>query len=388
MYPLTLGLVIENKQLQDEVHGCLGDLPLRVVLQQADAGDPGVLAERVERMRPDLVLIDVTNPKTPLEEIVRQVRATSVAPLVIALHTSAEPATILSALRAGANEFLYTPLAVNLRSALERFSHERMASQRANARGGGKVAGFLSAKGGCGATMLACHAAVEIQRQTSAKVLLADLDVEAGLVGFLMKSKSPYSILDAYQNLHRLDTSYWKALVYSNGIPDLEIVAAPPRGAQQLPGEEQVRTVLRFARMQYPWTVVDLGRSLTHAAMIAMDELDYTCLVTTLDIPALHRAKQIIQTVLDSGYGRQRLHVILNRMPKRVEITLEELERMLGVPIYATLPNDYEALSESYADGKLLPSASPLNRQIAKFAGKLAGVDEQQKKKRTFSIFG
>ena len=57
-------------------------------------------------------------------------------------------------------------------------------------------------------------------------MLLADLDVSAGMVAFLMKSVSPYSVADALNNVDRLDSSYWKALV-SNGIPGLEVISAP-----------------------------------------------------------------------------------------------------------------------------------------------------------------
>ena len=70
---------------------------------------------------------------------------------------------------------------------------------------------------------------MELGRAGGRKVLLADFDMDAGMVGFLMKVKSPYSILDAINNLHRLDASYWKALV-SNGIPGL----GDHRGARRL----------------------------------------------------------------------------------------------------------------------------------------------------------
>ena len=65
----------------------------------------------------------------------------------------------------------------------------------------------------------------ELGRQNQ-KVLLADLDLDAGMVAFITKTKAVYSILDAVNNLHRLDISYWKALV-SNGIPGVEIVSSP-----------------------------------------------------------------------------------------------------------------------------------------------------------------
>jgi len=60
--------------------------------------------------------------------------------------------------------------------------------------------------------------------------------------------KSPYSILDAINNLHRLDASYWKALV-SNGIPGLEIIPSPSSLASRVqPKQEQLRHVIGFLR--------------------------------------------------------------------------------------------------------------------------------------------
>ena len=88
--------------------------------------------------------------------------------------------------------------------------------------------GFCPPRAAAAPPRIACHAAVELGRENGRKVLLADFDVDAGIVSFLMKVKSPYSILDAINNLHRLDASYWKALV-SNGIPGLEIIPAPAR---------------------------------------------------------------------------------------------------------------------------------------------------------------
>ena len=48
--------------------------------------------------------------------------------------------------------------------------------------------------------------------------------------------------------------------------------------------------------------------------MAALEEIDEACLVTTLEVPALHQCKQIIQTLLDSGYGKSRIRLILNRV--------------------------------------------------------------------------
>jgi len=386
MYPLTIGLAIENRELWEQTQSCLAGLPFRVIVEHQDTADLTVFFERLERMRPDVVLVDISGRRTPLENLVASIRQAIGDPMIIALNAVADPDSILSALRAGINEYLYPPLKEPLRKALEKWSNER--SRKAQTvKGGGKCFGFLSAKGGCGATTIVAHVAAELGRQGQ-RVLLADLDLEAGLIGFITKTKAVYSILDAVNNLHRLDASYWKALV-SNGIPGVEIIAsAPALAAKQQPRDEQIRHVLAFARPQYDWTLLDLGRSLGRVAMAALEEVDEVCLVTTLEVPALHQSKQIVQTLLDSGFGKARIQLILNRSPKRLDITPGELERMLGVGIFATVPNNYAELYETYAEGRMLNRNSDLGRSLTQLASRLTGVEQEKVVKKKFGLFG
>jgi pilus assembly protein CpaE len=307
--------------------------------------------------------------------------------LVVALHKSSDPETILSAIRAGADEYLYPPLSANLNKALDRLVG-RTRKRHSENLNGGKTLGFFSAKGGCGATTIACHTAVELARQTGQEILLADLDLDAGLVGFLMKSKSRYSILDAMANTHRLDINYWRALI-SNGMPRLQVVRAPGATAhREEPRIEDVHTVLRFVRFQYDWTLVDLGRGLNPLVLSALDEVDQAFLVTTLDVPALHQVQQIVRNLLDIGYGRDRLRLLLNRVPKAPDVMPGELEGLLGIPVFAMLPDDHGAIYEAYAEGHLVPASSYLGRHLTKLAASIAGVQEQPQGRKKFSIFG
>jgi pilus assembly protein CpaE len=387
MYPLTIGLAIENRDLWEQAQSCLSDLPFRIIVEHQDIGDVSNFLDRLERMRPDVVLIDISGWKEPLEGLVASIRGAIGDPLIIALNNTADSDAILASMRAGINEYLFPPLQETLRRALEKRSAERSRRRDAGAKAGGKSFAFFSAKGGCGATTLITHVAAELGRQNQ-RVLLADLDLDSGMVGFITKTKSVYSILDAVNNLHRLDIHYWKALV-SNGIPGVEIVSAPlALASKQQIKDEQVRHVLAFARPHYDCTLVDLGRSLSHIAMAALEEIDEACLVTTLEVPALHQSKQIIQTLLDSGYGKNRIRLILNRAPKRLDITPGELEKMLGVPIFCMIPNDYPELYETYAEGRMLNRNSELGKQIARLAVKLASLEEEKTGKKRFALFG
>lgn len=385
MYPLSIAIAIENASLREQVQDVLRDLPIRVVAEQPEMAGLASFLHQLERASAQAVLLDVACLRDPVEDAVRRLRAAAPDAMIVALDTTAEAEAILAAFRAGVNEYICPPLEANLKRALEWKSGEQR--RREGTRHGARTLAFFSAKGGCGATTIACHVALELGRREQ-KALLADFDLEAGMVAFLTRARSPYSVLDALNNIHRLDLSYWKALV-SNGIPNVEIVSAPVAVAsRQMPRQDQVRHVLGFVRLHYDWTVVDLGRSLNPVTMNALEEIDDACLVTTLEIPALHQAKQIAETLLSSGYSRNHLRLIVNRAPKRMDIAERELEKMIGVPVYAAIPNNYPELYQCYSEGKLLARGSRLGQHIAELTRKLAGVDEESKPRKRFALFG
>ena len=384
MRPLTLGTVVANQQMAMEIRDCLRELPVRILIEQSEITDWGSFLDKLERLRPEAVLLELPYIPEPIDEAIRRIRRTAGSPAVVAVHTKADPETILGAIRAGATEYLYPPISENLVKALERISVEREPDSTGTRRG--RIVGFFSAKGGCGATTVACHVAVELQQLTKQQILLADFDLDSGIIGFLMKCKSQYTVLDAVSNINRLDLSYWKALI-SNGTPGLEIISAPASAsARQTAEVERLQTVLNFARGHYDWLVVDLGRSVSRATLVALEEVDETFLVTTADVPALYRAKHVVRTLLDAGCSRDHLHLVLNRLSKRTEVTRSEIQDMLGVPVSFTLPDEQEALYEAYTEGHLLPAKNPLARQIGGIARKLTGNPEPKKMFSGFAL--
>ena len=384
MFVTTAGLVVETKELWEELQKCLQDAPLRVVFEQPQIQDWSGFADKLQRLAPDIVFLDVSAMKEA-GEAVRRIRGLPPNPAVFVLNTKADAAAVLEAIRAGAHEYLLPPFGDALRVALERVASDRH-SRLQPVRPGAKVLGFFSSKGGCGATTIACHTAMELPQQTQGKVLMVDLDLDAGLVSFLMKTRSPYSLLDAAQNVHRLDTSYWSALV-ANGIPNVETLTAPTGAASKLGVQpEQLEKLFYFVRSQYDWIVLDLGRGLNPMTLACLQNCDQAYLVTTAELPALHQTQQLLNRLSASGLGSDRLRVVLNRPPKRMDVSLSELEKMLGRQVYYVVPNDYHGLNESIVEGKLAPPASVLGKSFAGLARKIAGVSELPR--RRLSIFG
>ena len=150
MYPIAVAVVVESGEIRKELLLALEALAIPTVLDLPEIPTewPSFL-ERLDRVKPDVILLDITRLADPLDEVIANLRSASSRPAVFALHTAAEPETILNALRAGASEYLFPPIQGALKSALERLAKSHEGSQEKLASGG-KIIGFLSAKGGCG----------------------------------------------------------------------------------------------------------------------------------------------------------------------------------------------------------------------------------------------
>jgi pilus assembly protein CpaE len=389
MYSFTIGLLVSTPDLWEEIQAAIQNLPLRVAFEMAAMDSASVLVDKVDRYRPDILLVDATAQEGRLAELVGAVRSSTAAPRVVVLDVASDPQRILAAMRAGASEYVYPPFADALKEALERLSGEFDVRARDAAElQKGRAFGFLSAKGGCGATTLACHAAVELHTLTRKEAILADLDLGSGLIRFLMQSKTRYSVLDAMRNVDRLDRSYWEGLV-SNGHPGLEVLSGPlDESTRELPQVHDIRHVLRFARSHYPWLVADLGHGLNPLTWQAVEEIDELVLVSTMEIPALHRAKTIARQLRDAGFDKERLRFVLNRVPRKNEVRTEELESALGLKVFDTVPNDYRALEEAYGEGRLLNSDHALRQRISGIVAKLTGTQQNSRPRGRFKIFG
>ena len=368
MMPLTAALVISSRPLWEQTHACIQSLPVRIALEQNEPDDAEALLDRIERHRADVVLLEAKSLALPLEEFIARLHNTASQPAVFVLHSEASPQHILEALHAGASEYLFPPLTDSLREAFERLSITRAKSSNAPSSGLGRIFGFISAKGGCGATTFACHVAVEVARQTKQPVLLADFDVEAGLIRFILKAKTTYSGRDALANMHRMDSSYWHALVSKHG-EYLEVIPAPDDLAAKRPaGAQEMAHLMRFIRSMYPITVVDFGRHVSQAALDSLPELEALHLLTTLELDTLGHAGDCVRTVEERGYAPGRLKVLLNRVGERGLPDPQGVEKFLGAAPAGAFSSDPVALYDAWAEGQMLESNSKLGRELAALA--------------------
>lgn len=373
--------MIKRAELLAEAERCCQELARHTIVETHDCQSwPGFL-EWLGQTRPQVLLIDVEHFQNNVEERVRQIKSVSPESMIIALHDEADPQMIIAGMRAGLDEYFYPPLVKSLRDVLERKidQHTRNQFLTTNDR---KTIAFLSAKGGCGGTTVACHIAVELGKrmhQTGTyHVLLADLDVTGGNIRFLMRSKTSQSVLDAMEPSQGLDVGSWSQMV-SNGHSGLEVISAPETpGVQRLPEQREIERVLNFARTRYQWTVLDLGCCLTPYILTTLESLNELYVIASPDVLALYQVKKILAELEENNFPADRVRLVLNRSVEYEDrVVSEEAQKTLGVSAFFSLPNDHPGLTEAYATGALLSSHSPLGRQISALASKISGIEDR-----------
>jgi Flp pilus assembly CpaE family ATPase len=328
----------------------------------------------------DVALVDLSLPDSNgLETFLTIQRHAPDLPIIIVTGLDDE-GVALTAVRRGAQDYLAKgslkkdTLVRALNYAIARSRNPPEPAARVQDKAA--VIGMLGSNGGVGTTTVACHWALELRRQTNQKVLLIDLDASSSGAAFLMKQRGPHTLLDAMQNLHRLDATLWNGFTCSP-VEGVDLLQAPgAAGIYDQPTAERVRHILRFARSLYDWIVVDLGR-LTVSSLATMEETKDLFIVTTPELPALFETNRLLQRLLDAGFPREKLCLLLNRKAKGISLAAADIEKALGYPVYGSIADDAREMNEAYAEGRFLDENLQIRKAVAQLIRKWRGIEEK-----------
>jgi pilus assembly protein CpaE len=258
------------------------------------------------------------------------------------------PDFLLSAMRAGVREVLPSPVAdEQFHAAIARVK-KRSALLGAD----GKVFAFIPCKGGAGSTFLAANFGYALAGINGKKIAFLDFNVQFGDAVLLVSEQRPATDLAMVsREIHRLDASLLAASMVSV-LPNYSLLAAPEEPAQAIDVKAQhVEVILKLARKNYDFVVVDLGRSLDAVSLQALDMADMIFPVLQLSLPFVRDAKRLLGVLRSLGYPKSKINLIVNRYEKNSEITFADVESTLGAPVFKSVPNSYQAAAASVSQG-------------------------------------
>jgi len=265
---------------------------------------------------------------------------------VFLVVSTLDPAVMLQAMRAGVHECLQYPFSdADLDAAIFRLTAARDSAP------GGDVFAFLGAKGGVGATTAAVNVATELARLKPGGVLLVDLHLAYGDAAVYLAAESKFSIADALENTHRLDSAFLKSLcVRTKAGP--ELLASPDRNITLHVDAGRVRTLIEAAARHYRYVVLDLCRH-DPAVLDGLDPVRKMVVIANQELATV-RAANRMATTLNQRYGKERVLVAVSRYDPNAGIVQEDIERVVGTKIRHLLPSDYRVALEALNTGRPL----------------------------------
>jgi pilus assembly protein CpaE len=306
---------------------------------------------------------------------------------VMVFSENADPELLVRCMRAGAREFLTFPLAPEvMEEALVRAAARRPQG-REEKKMAGRLLTFMGAKGGAGATMVACNFAVALAKDTGEKTLLIDLDLPLGDAALNMGITAEFSTIDALNSVERLDGRFLDQLLvkHSSGV---WVLAAPGRFLQYQASPEAIDWLLRVARKEFDNVVVDLGSKLDLMSTAAYKEASTFYLVTQSSIPELRNSNRLVQQFF--GGTIPKLEIVINRYESRsLGVSEEHITKALTRPAQWKIPNDYASVRKMQIHATpLVLVDSAITRQIHLMVKSVSGAEAAPAKKKGFKLFG
>src|SRR6266568_1719710 len=350
MHGIAVALLTEDREHLSALQHRLEETPLaRVVFSHVGfpAGPTDSILRQIQDLRAEVVLVDIApdNPQRAITAI-ELIRNTTLQIAVFANGEMLHPPTIVASMRAGAGEYLdHSAGSAPLLEALTRFS-----STRTRARGGAgkaRIFTFLSAKGGAGATTAAVNTALALQ-QAQGGVVLVDF-APIGHSSLHLNLRPQFGVLDALQNLHRLDASLLDGLMTPTK-EGLHLLAGPqqPYPTEPTPGE--LARLFDLLVNHYRFVIVDASSRLDPTTRLLSDLSNAVLVVAQTDVVSLWCAGRI-HDFLEEGTGRDRVRIVLNRYKKIPGFTEDDVQQMTNCKVLWKVPNAFQSVSPSIDHG-------------------------------------
>jgi MinD-like ATPase involved in chromosome partitioning or flagellar assembly len=232
---------------------------------------------------------------------------------------------------------------------------------------------FLPVQGGNGASTVSLHVAEAISHHLNERVLLSDFDFHSGTLAFRLGLKPAHTLGDVFewsQNKEQL----WEKVVCR--WKKLDVLVAPPSNSSIHPHSlDRLPDIFVSALERYPYVIVDHPDAIYSSSRHILMLSDLVYLVCTPEITSLHLARRKVQQIRAMGVPGERLRLIVNRAGSWGSLGVQDVGKIVGVPVSWALNNDYAALRDAVWNGGLVQDGSELAKQLRELGWSVMGVD-------------
>lgn len=267
-------------------------------------------------------------------------------PPMIVLAEQGDAQTMRLAMQAGARDFLPGPVAVeDLISSIDRVS---VRVDRQPASDGRNLTVFVNAKGGSGATFLACNVAHVLASVSHRSTALLSLDMQFESLAQYFDTRLRHDLLEVLETVADLDAVALDAYMTQHASGLRMLAAHAENTLEQCHDRRaQLDSLLEKMTAHYDHVVVDMPRRSDQNMVPVLSRADRIVLVVQQTLSHLRDASRMLQIFDAHGVGREQVLVVVNRFEKRSSIGIEDIKHTLRDPEIVVVPSDYQTVAES-----------------------------------------
>jgi pilus assembly protein CpaE len=302
---------------------------------------------QMQDVRAEVVIVDIDahHPHRAISAI-EMIQANTSDIAVFAIGEMNHPPTIVSAMRAGASEFLERDATSEaLIEAFTRFAASRGKGRTSSGRA--RIFTVMNSKGGAGGTTVAVNVAIALQ-ESQGGVLLVDF-APLGHCSLHLNVRPTFGVVDALQNLHRLDASLLEGLM-TQCKGGLQLLAGPQQPQSLTPAAAELARLFDLLVAHFRYVVVDCSGRADQTARLLCDLSNAVLLVANADVVSLWSASRI-RGFLEDGATRDRVRIVLNRYKKIPGFTDEDVEKATNSKLLWKIPNNYQSIAPAIDKG-------------------------------------
>ncbi len=342
---------------------------------EADCSRYEFFTEIVSQTTPDVAIIDIDSDDEKAMRLVETIAKEHPDCGIVVVSSRTDGQMILRAMRAGAREFLTSPVQIDeLVGALDRVAASGDGKQRSNA---GSIIAVAGASGGVGNTSIAVNLAVALAQKPDRSVVLIDLDLALGDADVFLDMIPDYTLLDVAQNISRLDLALLRKSLtkHESGVYLL------PRPVQiediSSISNDDFKRVLGLLKASFTHLVIDLSKSYSRLDIAALEAARHIILLTQLDLPCLRNVVRLLSSLEVYEGVNEKINIVVNRAGlDKSQISSAKAEETIDREIFWRIPNNYPVISECRNNGvPLLENAknAAITHSICELAEKLSG---------------
>jgi len=349
----------------------------------------------ITESRPNLIIVDISQKTQMALDIIVKISNSLKNSKIIVLSYDMSPEIVIKALRAGAREFLIKPLIENeFIQSVEKLKDLILGNINDTTKC--KVITTFSNKGGIGKTAIATNLAVELANMTKERVALVDLNMQMGDVTTFLDLNPSFDTSYVINNLERIDEGFLLSTLEKYHNSSLYVLADPPDLEQaEVITSDNITTLINVLRNVFSYIIIDTTASFDGKTITALDNSDLVLLITIINLPSVRNCQRCFDLFKRLGYTKDKIKIIVNRYMENDEIKVEDVEEVLGHPVYFKIPNNYFTIINSINKGLPVCEINP-HSNIAKSFKELAALlsdnftysntQKPQKREKSFNL--